>query len=43
MNEILGYKPAKLYKVWTRLYIGYYKVNPSTEKLIRRISYVSLT
>jgi hypothetical protein len=32
MTEILGYKPAKLYKGGTRLYIGYYIVNPSTGK-----------
>jgi hypothetical protein len=32
MTEILGYKPAKLYKGGTRLYISYYIVNPSTGK-----------
>ncbi len=41
MTEILGYKPAKLYKAGTRLYIGYYIVNPSTGKYIRRRSYVN--
>ncbi|MDX9907307.1 MAG: tyrosine-type recombinase/integrase [Bacteroidales bacterium] len=41
MTEILGYKPAKLYKAGTRLYIGYYIVNPSTGKYIRKRSYVN--
>jgi len=41
MTEILGYKPAKLYKAGTRLYIGFYIVDPSTGKLIRRRSYVN--
>jgi len=41
MTEILGYKPAKLYKAGTRLYIGFYIVDPSTGKLIRKRTYIN--